>query len=265
MIEPLSHPFMQRALAEVLILALVCGPLSCWVLFHRQGYGAESLSHAMFPGLAVAAAAGLPLLVGAAVGTVVAAGAIGALAGSRRIDSELAVAVVVTGLFGLGALIALSPSTPPRLSELLFGDPIGVGKNDLLASSALALGGLVTLLATHRKLTLTAFDPSVAQSLKTNPRRAQLVVLVVMAVTTVAAVQAMGNLLVLALLVVPAAAARKLTDRLSRTLLLSTGLTVIAGVGGLYLSYHAEIAGGAAIALSACAIYLLSTAAARNK
>ena len=121
----LGDPITRRALVEVLILALALGPLGVWVLLHRQAYAAESLSHGLLPGLVLAALAGLPLVLGAAGGALVAAGAIALAGRDERIGADIGVAVAVSALFGLGAMLALAPDAPPRLEELLFGDLLG--------------------------------------------------------------------------------------------------------------------------------------------
>ena len=264
MLDALLDPFRsgigQRALLEVLLVALACGPLGVWALLFRQVYAAESISHAMLPGLVLAALAGVPLLLGAAGGVLVAAGAIALAAREVRVGGDAAVAVAISALFGLGAMLALSPEVPPRLGELLFGDLLGVGTSELIASGVLAAGVAAVLAAAHRPLSLAAFDPGVAPSLGTRPPRVALLVLALLGLTTVAAVQALGNLLVVALVIAPAAAALNLTPRLAAALPLAAGLTALAGVAGLYASWYLEVAAGAAVALCAVALFALSLA-----
>lgn len=249
----LSNPFMQRALAEVLILAVACGPLGVWVLLYRQSYAAESLSHAMLPGLVIAALAGAPLLLGATAGIVAAAVAI-ALA-QRRLGDDVGVAVAIASLFGLGALLALSPDVPARLGDLLFGDLLGVTGRDLVEAGLLAAGVLVALALAHRRLALSAFDRTAAPSLGARPGRWELVMLVLLAVCTVAAVRGLGNLLVVALILAPAAAALNLAGRLGAALALAAGLAALSGVLGLVASYHWDVAAGASVALAAVAVF----------
>lgn len=236
----LSSGIMQRAFVETIVLGLACGPLGVWILLMRRSYAAESLSHAMLPGLVLAALAGLPLILGAGAGVLVAAILIAAVRG------DVGVAVVVSGLFGLGGILALSPETPPRLGELLFGDLLGVTDGDLLAAAALSVGVLVALAIAYRELAVSAFE--------SRGGRADLVLLAILAITTVAAVQGLGNLLLVALILAPAAAALNLADRLPHALLLAAILAVVAGVGGLIVSYQLEIAAGASIALCAVAL-----------
>jgi ABC-type Mn2+/Zn2+ transport system permease subunit len=247
---------MQRAFIEAIVLGLACGPLGVWILLLRRAYAAESLSHAMLPGLVVAALAGVPLLLGAVGGVLLAAGGIALVARDARAGGDVGVAVVVSGLFGLGGILALSPETPPRLGELLFGDLLGLTDGDLVAAAALSLGVLVALAVGYRALSATAFARGSAQALGVRPARADLALLALLAVTTVAAVQGLGNLLLVALVLAPAAAALNLARRLPAILALAAGLAAVAGVAGLVISYELEIAAGASVAL--CAVALAS-------
>jgi len=258
MLEPLQEPFMQRALAEVVLLGAAGGALGCWVVFYGLSYAAESLAHSLFPGLVLAAIAGVPLLLGATPAIVLAALAIALCARIAGIDREAAVAVVVTTMFGLGVLLALSPRSPPGVETLLFGDLFGVTNTDLLASAALAVLVAVALRLLYSRLLLAGFDRSTARSLGVSPAFADAALLVLLAAGIVVAVQGLGNLLVVALFVGPAAAARQLSERMLPMMLLAAALAVVAGVGGLYLSYYAGTAGGASVALAIVAVYLLA-------
>ena len=252
--DPFTSPIVQRALAEVLILSLACGPLGVWVLLYRNAYAAESISHGMLPGLVIAALAGIPLLLGATAGVLLAAAGIALVARDPRLSADVGVAVCVSALFGLGGMLALSPATPPRLAELLFGDLLGVSGGDLVVAAVLAGGVALALAAGYRSLALVGFDRDAAPSLGARPARWELGLLVVLAVTTVAAVQGLGNLLLLALVLAPAAAALSLARRLPAVLALSVALAALAGTAGLVLSFHLEIAAGASVALCAVAV-----------
>jgi ABC-type Mn2+/Zn2+ transport system permease subunit len=245
---------MQRAFVEAIVLGLACGPLGVWILLLRRAYAAESLSHAMLPGLVIAALAGIPLLIGAAGGVLVAAVGIALVARDVRAGGDVGVAVVVSGLFGLGGILALSPETPPRLGELLFGDLLGVDAADLVAAAALCAGVLLALAAAFRSLAASAFDRGSASALGVRPARADMALLATLAVTTVAAVQGLGNLLLVALILAPAVAALNLARRLPAALAIAATLAALAGIAGLTLSYELDIAAGAAIALCAVAL-----------
>ena len=201
--DPLGSPIVVRGLVEVLILSLACGPLGVWVLLYRNAYAAESISHGMLPGLVIAAIAGIPLLFGAFAGVLVAAAGIALVARDQRLGSDVGVAVCVSTLFGLGGILALSPESPPRLQELLFGDLLGVTSGDLVVAGLLAGGVALALALGYRSLALVGFDRGSAAALGARPGRWELGLLVVLAVTTVAAVQGLGNLLLVALVLAP--------------------------------------------------------------
>ena len=263
--DPFSQALMQRALLEVLLLAAVGGTLGCWIVLGRLSYGAESLAHGMFPGLVLAALAGVPLLLGGAAGILVAALAI-ALAGrlpGDRVGRDDAVAVVVTTLFGLGALLALSPAAPVGIQGLLFGDVLGTSRGDLLAAAALVAAVLVALRLAHWRLLASGFDRDGARALGIAPALVDALLLTLLALAVLVAVQGLGTLLVVAVLVAPAAAARLLTRRLAPMMALAVVLGALAGIGGLYLSYYARVAAGASIAGLLVAGYLLAAATAR--
>jgi ABC-type Mn2+/Zn2+ transport system permease subunit len=256
--DPFSAGLMQRALAEVLILAVACGPLGVWILLYRQSYAAESLSHAMLPGLVIATLTGAPLLLGAAGGVLAAAVAIALAARDERVGGDAGVAVAIAALFGLGALLALSPDVPARLGELLFGDLLGVTRGDLVEAGVLAGAIMLALALSHRRLALSVFDRAAAPSLGARPARWELVLVALLAVCTVAAVRGLGNLLVVALILAPGAAALNLAGRLPAALGLSFVLAAVAGIAGLIASYHLDVAAGASVALAAVVLFLVS-------
>jgi ABC-type Mn2+/Zn2+ transport system permease subunit len=256
LLDPLEHEFVRRALLELVLLAAVFGPLGVWVLLFRQAYAAESLAHAALPGLVIASLAGFPLVLGAAGGMLAGAALIALAAREVRLGADTAVAVVITAFVGAGALLALSPEVPARLRELLFGDPLGIAGDDLAVAAVAAAGGLATLVALHRPLGLTAFDRTTAPALGARPALAEFAVLGVLALTVVAAVEAVGTLLVVALVIGPSAAALRLASRLRAAMLIAVALGVAAAVIGLWASYHLDVAAGASVALANVLVFV---------
>src|SRR3954452_1073803 len=210
----LSDPITRRALLEVLILGLALGPLGVWILLHRQAYAAESMSQGLLPGLVLAALAGAPLVLGAAGGTLVAGGLIALAARDERIGADLGVAVAVSALLGVGAMLALSPEAPPRLEELLVGDLLGLSTGDLLAAGGLALATGAALAVDHRPLALTSFDREASPSLGAAVARWETALLVLLGVGTVAAAPGVVSLLLVVLIIALAAAALRVPRRL---------------------------------------------------
>ena len=258
LIEPWEQGIDRRALLEVILLGLTGGTLGCWIIFYNLSYSTESLAHALLPGLVLAALAGIPLILGGAIGLVVAALAIAAAARTPAVGRDTAVAVVVTGLLGLGALLALSPDTPAGLGALLFGDVLGVSDTDLALAGGLAIAVLVALAMLHGRLLLVGFDRLNAAALGVRPGVVDLALLLLVAAALLVAVQGLGNLLVVAVLVGPAACARAVTRRMSTMMAVAAGVAVAAGCGGLYVSYYAETAAGASIAAVIVGAYVVA-------
>ena len=203
LLDPLRSGIDRRALLELALVGGFCGALGFWVVTERLAYSAESLAHGLLPGLVLAALAGAPLLLGAAGGALVAAALIAFAARDPRIGPDTGTAVAVTGLVGLGALLALAPDSPQRLEELLFGDPLGVTDGDLLAAATLLVLGGAALVALHRPFSAVAFDAAGAAAAGLRPAALRLVLLVLLAAAVAVAVQGLGALLVLAVLIGP--------------------------------------------------------------
>jgi ABC-type Mn2+/Zn2+ transport system permease subunit len=263
MLEPFQEEFMRRAIAEMALLGVAGGAIGCWVVLYRLSYATESLAHSILPGLVLAALAGVPLLLGGAPAIMIAGLAIVVVAQVPGISREVAVGVVVTTMFGLGALLALSPKSPPGIQELLFGDILGPSNGDLLAAALLVLAVVTSLPLMHGRLLAVGFDRNAARSLGASPAVAEAVLITLLAVVIVVAVQGLGNLLVAAVFVGPAAAARNLTERIVPMIGLSVAIALTSGLAGLYLSYYAGTAGGASVTLAIVAAYLLSLPAGR--
>jgi ABC-type Mn2+/Zn2+ transport system permease subunit len=264
LLDPWRSGIDRRALMEILLLGAFCGGLGFWVVTERLTYGAESLAHGLLPGLVLAALAGAPLLLGAGGGVAVAAVLIALAARDERIGADTATAVAVTGLVGLGALLALSPDAPQRLQELLFGDPLGVTDADLIAAAALTVAGGLTLAALHRPLAATAFGGGGPALAGVRPVLVRLALLGVLAVAVAVAVQGLGALLVLAVLVAPAVAVRPHARSASAAIRAGAVVGALAGALGVYLSAHAGTAAGASIALCLCAAAALGALGGRR-
>ncbi len=249
-----------RATLEVVLAGGFCGALGFWVVSERLAYAGESLSHGMLPGLVLAALAGAPLLLGAAGGALVAAALIALAARDPRVGPDTGTAVAVTGLVGLGSLLALAPDSPQRLEELLFGQPLGVSDGDLIAAAVLLVAGGGALAALRRPFAATAFDPGGASALGLRPGLIRLVLLALMAAAIAVAVQGLGALLVLAVLVGPPVAVRGHVRGPGAAMVAGGLVAAAAGTAGIQLSAQAGSAAGASVALTLCGAAALGAA-----
>ena len=261
LLAPWHHGFMQRAALELTLISLLTGVLGCWIVFFELSYSAESLAHALFPGLVGATLLGLPLLFGAFVGLGAAALAITLAAAIPGLGRDSAVAIVITTLFGLGVLLALAPAAPPGIQGLLFGDPLAITRADLATAFALCMLALAALAMLHRALLAVGFDRGSAKALGLRPFAVELALIAVVALAILVSVQALGNLLVVAILVAPAATARLLVRELRTMMSAAVAIAVAGSIGGLYLSYYAGLAAGASIALVFAGGYVVVFAA----
>jgi manganese transport system permease protein len=252
-LDPLRSGIDRRALLELAMVGSLCGALGFWVVTERLTYAAESLSHGLLPGLVLAALAGAPLLLGAAGGSLVAAALIAFASRDARVGPDAGTAVAVTGLVGLGALLALAPAAPQRLEELLFGDPLGVTDGDLVAAAVLLVLGGAALAALHRPFAALAFDAAGAAAAGLRPTLLRLGLLVLLAAAVAVAVQGLGALLVLAVLIAPPVAVRGHARTPARGMLAAAAVAVAAAVVGIEVSFHAKSAAGASVALALCA------------
>jgi ABC-type Mn2+/Zn2+ transport system permease subunit len=246
--DPLSDPLVRRAAIEVALIGIVGGALGCWIVHYGLAYAAESVAHCMLPGLVLAALAGVPLIAGGAAGLLAGVLAIGLAARAPGIGRDTAVAVAVTTLFGLGALLALSAETPPNLTGILFGDVLAVSNADLVLAGGLVAITAAGLALLHPRLLAVGFDSHGARAIGVGAGPVEAALLALLAVSVLVAVQGLGNLLAVAALVGPAAVARLLTTRMAPMIVLAVGLAIASGLVGLYASYHLELAAGAAIA-----------------
>ena len=256
-IEPLQYDFMLRALAATSLAAVVCALLSCWLVLIGWSLMGDAVSHAVLPGVVLSYALGLPFALGAIVFGLLAVVLIGAVRVSRRVAEDAAIGIVFTTLFALGlVLISVTPSHTD-LGHILFGSVLGVSRGDLVQIAVLASLVLALLLLRRRDLTLFAFDPTHARAIGLSPRRLGALLLGLLAVTAVVALQVVGVILVVAMLIIPGATARLLTDRFSRMLLIAPTLSVAASALGILLSYWLDAASGGLIVLVQGTLYAL--------
>jgi manganese/iron transport system permease protein len=248
--EPLRYEFMRRALVEVVVMGSVTGAVGCYVVLRGLAFMGDALSHAIFPGIVLAYLLGQSIFVGALAFAVVTIVLIAVAATNRRVKEDSAIGVLFAGMFALGVvLISSSPHFARDLASFLFGNVLGVTPADIGLSVAVGAVIVLALAAAHRGLLLTSFDRAGAAALGVPVFWLDLLLLFLVALTIVVSLSAVGNVLVLAMLITPALTARLLTDRLPVMMGVSAALGAGSGVVGLFVSFHADVAAGGAIVL----------------
>lgn len=261
LLEPLAYTFMTRALVTTVIAAVVCALLSCWLVLVGWSLIGDAVSHAVLPGVVLAYVLGAPFAVGAVVFGILAVALIGAVRGSAKVKEDAAIGIVFTTMFAIGlVLISVTPSQTD-LQHIIFGNVLGVSRADLTQVALLAALVLVMVLLKRRDLTLYAFDPTHAHAIGLSPRRLAALLLGLLALTTVVALQVVGVVLVVAMLVIPGATTRLITGRFARMLVIAPVLSAVCSITGIYLSYwlDASPAGLVVVVQGAvfAAVYLL--------
>ncbi|GAB3275707.1 metal ABC transporter permease [Parasphingorhabdus pacifica] len=249
LVEPLQFGFMQRALFVSIVAGLVCAVLSCWVTLIGWSLLGDAVSHAVLPGVVLAYVFAVPFSVGAFLFGGLAVALIGAVRSTTRLKGDAAIGVVFTGLFALGLVLISRIPSQVDLNHILFGNVLGVSDNDIAQVLVISAVTLAVALFKRRDLTLYAFDPTHAHAIGLNPRRIGALLLTMLALTVVVALQAVGVILVTAMLITPGATAVLLTRRFSRMLIVATAASTFSGLLGTYLSFHIDTSTGGMIVL----------------
>lgn len=237
LLEPLQYAFLTRALVTTVIAAIVCALLSCWLVLVGWSLMGDAVAHAVLPGVVLAYVVGAPFALGAIVFGLLAVALIGIIRGTSRVKEDAAIGIVFTTLFALGlVLISVTPSQTD-LNHIIFGNILGVSAGDLVQIAVLAAIAFVVLVVKRRDLTLYAFDPAHAFAIGLSPRVLGALLLGLLALTAVVALQVVGVILVVAMLIIPGATAYLLTDRFSRMLVIAPALSAACSVLGIYASY----------------------------
>lgn len=248
--QPLSYEFMQRGLLAAMIVGTVCSMIGCYVVLRSMAFLGDALAHAILPGIAIAYLAGGNLMFGALIASIVVALGIGFFSRRGTIREDTAIGVLFSAALALGiAIISTIRSYAVDLSHILFGDVLGVGVNDLLQITILAILIIALIMVFYRPFMIISFDPILATTLELPVERLRTLLLILISLTIVASLQTVGIGLVAAMLVTPAATAYLLTNRLSRMMVISVLIGMGSSVLGLYLSYYISIASGSAIVL----------------
>ena len=259
----LTDPFLleiqRRALVEVVLSGSLGGLLGTYVVLRRLGFMTDALSHAVLPGVVIAfltAGAGA-ILYGAMAAGAAAAVVIGLITRDRRVRQDAAIGIVLSGGFALGVVLISTVRTyASALEDFLFGNVLLVSREDLILTGAVAALVALAVLVFHRRFLLRSFDPEGAEAMGLNGRALDLLLLLLLAATVVVSLRAIGNILVVAFLITPAATARLLTDRVPSMMLVSSLIGAATGVVGLIAAYHLNVAAGSFIVCLSTLVFL---------
>jgi len=261
LLAPLAYDFFVRALIASALVGVACAIVGSFVVLKGMSFIGDAVSHAAFPGIVIAYLIGAPIILGGAIAAIGTALGIGAITRRSGLRSDAIIGVLFAGMFALGVAIFSSiPSYVGDLFHFLFGDVLGISVGDLLALILLVFGLLLVLRLLWKELLFSTFDPLGAGAAGLPVRRLDDLLLILIAVTIVISLQAVGIVLVVAMITTPAATAQLLVKQFTAMIQVAALIGVSAAVVGLYVSYSLDIASGAAIVILETLIFLIALA-----
>ncbi len=258
LLDPLEYTFMQRALLVTVTASIVCAVLSCWLVLIGWSLMGDAVSHAVLPGVALSYLLGAPFAIGALLFALIAVGAIGVVRNTTIVKEDAAIGVVFTTLFALGVVLISKFPSQIDLNHILFGNLLGVSQADMLQVFVLGGIALAVMIVKRRDFTLFAFDRTQARAVGINPTVISAVMLTLLALTTVVALQAVGVILVVAMLITPGASAYLLTHSFGRMLALAPLISVGCALVGIYSSFYLDVSSGGSVVLAQGLVFVLA-------
>jgi len=248
--DPLAYGFMQRGLVASVIVGVVCAVMGTFVVLKGLAFIGDAVSHATFPGLVIAYIVGAPLYIGGAIAAVATALAIGLVSRRGRLRFDTSVGVLFAGTFAFGVLLfSTIKNYVADLLGYLLGNVLGISPGDLIQLAILGAIVLAIVLAIRKELLFATFDPLGAAASGLPVAFLEYLLLALLGVTIVVSIQAVGIIMVVAMLVTPSATAQLLVVRFGRMMLIAVLIASVSAVTGLYLSFYLNLASGASIVL----------------
>jgi manganese/iron transport system permease protein len=257
LIEPMAFGFMQRGLVAALMVGILCSVIGCFVVLRSMAFLGDALAHAILPGVAIAYLLQINLTIGALVAAILVASGIGLFSRQGTLKEDTSIGILFSAALALGvALISSIRSYAVDLSHILFGNILGVSSGDLWLIGGVGLLVLILLVVFYRPLLVVTFDPILASTLRLPVQRLRSLILILLALSIVVSIQAVGVGLAAAMLITPAATAYLLSRRLPSMMMISAAVGAFSSLVGLYFSYYANISSGSAIVLTATILFL---------
>lgn len=261
-IEPMQYGFMQRALLVSALAATACGIVGTFVVLRGMAFLGDAIAHSALTGMAAAFLVGANIFLGALLWAVPASLAVSAISRRSGVRLDAIIGVLFAGGFAVGViLINVSKNYSGDLLSILFGDVLGASWYDVLAVGLLAGGIILVVRLLYKELVFTTYDSAVAEASGLPVRFLEYLLPLLVALTTVAALKTVGNVMVMSLLVVPAVTGSLLARRLASMMAATVASALAAIVIGLYLSFHFNLPTGPAIVVVSVALLLLAVAA----
>lgn len=253
----MQYGFLQKALLTSIMVGIICGVIGCFIILRGMALMGDAISHAVLPGVAISYMLGINFFFGAVFTGVLTAIAIGFVTQNSRIKHDTSIGIMFTAAFALGIIIITMLKSSTDLYHILFGNVLAVRSSDMWITLGIGLFVLLAVYLFYKELLVTSFDETMGAAYGLPVRLIHYFLMTLLTMVTVASLQTVGIVLVVAMLITPAAAAYLLTERLWVMIFLAAGIGVLSSIIGLYFSFTYNLASGATIVLAATAIFIL--------
>ena len=254
----LNFHFLQNALITALVVGIVGGAVGCFIILRGMSLMGDAISHAVLPGVSISFILGINFFIGAIVFGLLASTIITYIKSNSIIKSDTAIGITFSSFLALGIILIGIANSSTDLFHILFGNILAVQDLDMWITIAVALLVLTTITIFFRPLLLTSFDPTLAKSIGVKVTFYHYLLMVILTLVAVTAMQSVGTILIVALLITPAATAYLYANSLKTMILLSSGFGALASVLGLFIGYSFNIAAGSSIVLTSALLFLIS-------
>ena len=252
----LEYDFLQKALLTSAMVGIICGVIGCFIILRGMALMGDAISHAVLPGVAMSFMLGINLLIGAVLSGLLTAIAIGYVSQHSRIKHDVSIGVMFTAAFALGIILITLQKSSTDLYHILFGNVLAVRPEDMWVTLVIGTLVLVSVYLFYKELLISTFDATMAAAYGLPIKLIHYFLMTLLTLVTVASLQTVGIVLVVAMLITPAATAYLLTNRLSLMICWAAGLGLISAFSGIYLSFTYNLASGATIVMTSTLLFL---------
>lgn len=253
----MTYEFLQRAFVTSIMVGIICGVIGSFIVLRGMALMGDAISHAVLPGVAISYMLGINFFYGAVVTGVLTALGIGVISQNSRIKNDSSIGLVFSAMFALGIILITAAQSATDLTQILFGNVLSVRTSDMAITLIVGAVVLLAVFLFYKELLVSSFDETMAAAYGLKVRMIHYGIMVLLTLVTVASLQTVGVILVVAMLITPAATAYLLTNRLSTMIFLAASFGVVSSMIGLYISFLYNLPSGPVIVLATTAIFVL--------
>lgn len=254
----LTYEFLQKAFVTSVVVGIICGVIGSFIILRGMALMGDAISHAVLPGVAISYMLGINYFYGAVVVGVLTAFGIGVIDQHSRVKSDSSIGIVFSAMFALGIILITAAQSATDLTQILFGNVLSVRDSDMWMTIIVGIIVLLTVVIFYKELLVSSFDSTMAQAYGLKTRMIHYGIMFLLTLVTVASLQTVGVILVVAMLITPASTAYLLTNRLSIMIVLASFFGALSSIVGLYISFLHNMPSGPVIALAATGLFILA-------